>query len=114
MLFLSFWSEGTARENFLYCSSEVMFGLVAGENLSQRRLYNGESSLFRVNNYIFDIWLELFKLYRKENQLYQPSDNLQQHNMVDNLQQHNMVDNLQQHNMGDNGEKNTIEKQEIK
>ena len=82
-----------------------MFGLVAGENLSQRRLYNGESSLFRVNNYIFDIWLELFKLYRKENQLYQPSDNLQQHNMVDNLQQHNMVDN---------GGKNTIEKQGIK
>ena len=53
-----------------------MFGLVAGENLSQRRLYNGVSSLFKVNKciqynvecaciyilYYFKISLEIFIL----------------------------------------------------
>ena len=47
--YLFFQARGTARENCLHCSSEVMLGLAAGENFDQRRPYNGVYSLFRVN-----------------------------------------------------------------
>ena len=68
VIFQFFWSEGTARENCLYCLSEVMFGLVAGENLSQRRLYIRVSSLPRINKNVVTkrmyIWIWYIKGYR--------------------------------------------------